>query len=395
MRLGSLRMNDDLTGRHITIVVPAFEMGGAERQALLLARHLKDQQGALVQLWAFQRPGGVVARLCEAYGISAQIVSFDLPPRHVDKLRHIWRYALELRRGRTEVVLPFSFEANLACGLSWRFSGSRLCIWNQRDPGMHLSGRKIEHLAIWLTPQFVANSTAGRDFLVNRYGVDPKRVQIIHNGVAIEPPQESRASWRQRLGVNEDCLLVCMVANLSRNKDQATLLKAWRLVIDVLRQQNREAVLLLAGLFVDNHEALKALAYDLELGRSVRFLGMVEDITGLLKASDLGAYSSRQEGLPNGVLETMLAGLALSATDIPGVREAISPENIPYLSPVGDSAAMAQQILALLASPEVRFRVGAANRRWVQENFSVEQMCRRMTDVIKTGLSRGRGTFSA
>ena len=383
-------MAGSLDGKRITIVIPAFDMGGAERQALLLGRYLKEQVGALVQLWAFQRPGGIVAQLCDVYGIPARIVPFDLPSRRFDKIRHIWHYARELRRAGTDIALAFSHEANLACGLAWRFSGARACIWNQRDEGRYLSGRGVERLAVSLTPMFIANSRHGADFLLNLYQINPERVHVVYNGIELMEPQMGRAEWRERLGIRDGCLLVCMVANLSHTKDHLTLLRAWREVIDRLQALGRDAVLLLAGGFANMHDAAKALAYDLELGRSVRFLGPVEDVSGLLRAVDLGVFSTKLEGLPNGVLETMMAGLALAATDIPGIREAISPDNVPYLSPLGDNHAMASNVLKLLDNHQERGRIGNANARWVEENFSPQQMCQQMVMLIGRSLEKSK-----
>ena len=59
--------------------------------------------------------------------------------------------------------------------------------------------------------------------------------------------------------------------------------------------------------------------YGLE-GR-VHFLGVREDIGRLLSAADLMIFPSLREGLPGSVVEASAAGLAVIASDIPGIRE--------------------------------------------------------------------------
>jgi len=200
---------------------------------------------------------------------------------------------------------------------------------------------------------------------------------------------ESREAWRRRLRVQHDTLLACMVANLHSYKDHETLLHAWRFTIDELSKHGPSPVLLLAGQFVNTHEKLKALAFDLELGRTIRFLGPVKDVAGLLGSVDLGVFSSRHEGCPNGVLECMDAGLAVVATDIPGTRDALGMENRSLLTPPGNAGELAGTMVRLLCNEGLRQEEGKRNRLRIQEMFSARRMCAETTEVIADVL-RGR-----
>jgi glycosyltransferase involved in cell wall biosynthesis len=370
-----------LFGKRIIIFLGSLELGGAERQALLLARHLKNEQGAHVQIWGFHTPGRL-ARLCEQYGIPWRIEPIELMHHPIQKLVNLLRYANKLRNERVDVLLPYTVFPNVVCGLVWRLTGARICIWNQRDGGVERFGKKMEYLAVRNTPLFVSNSQLGADFLVKTLGINPKCLRVIQNGLALVDPEGTRAQWRVRLNVSEECLLVCMVANLSMYKDHVTLLDAWRNVIDQTALNGEVAVLLLAGRFDQNYEMLKELSVSLDLGETVRFLGQVDDLTGLLGAVDVGVFSSRLEGMPNGVLECMSMGLPVAATDIPGIRATVGQEGFEFLAPPGDAAVLADKILLFMRSPELRDRVGAANRRRIAEEFGSRQMCDQMTALI-------------
>src|SRR2546426_8921983 len=89
---------------------------------------------------------------------------------------------------------------------------------------------------------------------------------------------------------------------------------------------------------------MRALARELNLGRSVRFLGPVDDVPGLLSAVDLAVLSSTSEGCPNAVLECMASGLPVVATDIPGIRKAVGPSGYNYLAPPDDARSFAERI---------------------------------------------------
>jgi glycosyltransferase involved in cell wall biosynthesis len=142
----------------------------------------------------------------------------------------------------------------------------------------------------------------------------------------------------------------------------------------------------LAGRFDDMTEPLKTLARDLNLGRSVRFLGHVTDISSLLGAVDLGIFSSQLEGCPNGVLECMAAGLPVVATDIPGIREALGNESESTLSPPGDYEAMASKISQLIIDAALRQRYGLINRERVERLFGVDRMCLETAALIARAL---------
>jgi len=267
-------------------------------------------------------------------------------------------------------------------------TGASTCLWNQRCEGLDRLGRWAEKLAIRFTPAFIANSQYGADFLVKTLGVDPNAVRVVHNGVSLPPRQWNRETWRQHLGVDDACFLACMVANLSIFKDHVTLLKAWRIVVSYFEPRNEHPVLLLAGRSDGTEHELIRIVSELELGNSVRFLGQVKDISGLLGSVDLGVLSSASEGCPNAVLECMAAGLAIAGTDCPGIREAVGPQGYEFLAPCRNPDALAERIIALALDPEVRRRAGAVNRLRIETEFHPHKMYKETISLIARGVAQ-------
>jgi glycosyltransferase involved in cell wall biosynthesis len=180
-----------------------------------------------------------------------------------------------------------------------------------------------------------------------------------------------------------------MLANMHYPKDHETLLDAWAKVIHRRGESRRHAFMVLAGRDVSRLSMLRAQAQSLNLAAdSIQFLGDVEDVAGLLSASDLSVLSSRMEGCPNALLESMLAGVPVLGTDIPGIREAVGPENCGYLAPPGDSEALAGQMLAMmerLKDTVLKKKIIDRNRERVQKEFSVQNMCRQYAELIARG----------
>ena len=255
------------------------------------------------------------------------------------------------------------------CGLVWRATGASLCVWNQQDMiRAKKFGHRVTTRAVQQTPLFVANSEAARGFLVSELGAPHDRVGVVLEGVEPRDLARFRDTWRVRLGVDARAPIVSMLAHLHPGKDHATLLRAWRIVLD---ECVREApVLLLAGRPSGTEHAVKALAFDLEFGRSVRFLDDVEDVDGILAASDVAVLSSRSESRPHALLESAAAGLPLVATDVPGIRETVGAHQTPYLAPPDDPARLAEVLVELISQPALRTELGRENRRNARESAS-------------------------
>jgi glycosyltransferase involved in cell wall biosynthesis len=234
--------------------------------------------------------------------------------------------------------------------------------------------------------QFVANSTAGVEFLASEMGVSREKISFVPNGIE-EPKRQHDIDWREKLGLGPGQLLVTKVANLSKYKDHATLLRAWKIVQERWGAGD-PPVLALAGANADQFNALHGFARDAGLLGTVRFLGSIDDVPGLLAQSDLAAFSSGREGMPNAVLECMAAGKAVVATDLPGVRDAFGPNASGSVVPAGDAEAFASCLLELLHDKERRDAQGAANQARIRNEFSVDRMAERYLSIIRASLSQ-------
>jgi glycosyltransferase involved in cell wall biosynthesis len=173
-----------------------------------------------------------------------------------------------------------------------------------------------------------------------------------------------------------------MVANVHALKDHVTLLHAWRNVVSEFERQQRRALLVLAGRHYGAYESVASLAAELNLNGAVRFTGYVSDVSGLLNASDVSVFSSRSEGCPNAVLESMAAGLPVAATDVPGIREVVGPTGAQFLTPAGDAASLAAVLLQLEKDAELRARAGAQNRERIRTHYNAVRMCQDTTAVL-------------
>jgi glycosyltransferase involved in cell wall biosynthesis len=377
-----------LAGVRVAIVLKWPGLGGAERQALVVAEHLRKVEGALVEVHALNDAEGRARDHFREAGIPWRARRGRWRgggPRTVARLA---RTAVVLRRARPDVLLPYCDVPNVVCGLVWRHAGARTCVWNQRDTLPFTLDERFVRRAIRDTPVLVSNSEHGADFLVAR-GARRDRIRVIANGVDLAPARASREEWRRRLGVPDDGVVVTSLAHFYVRKDHETLLAAWRRTLDQVG--STPVTLVLAGRPEGRRELLEALAEKLRIQHHVRFVGDVEDVAGLLAATDVGVLSSLPaEGCSNAVLEKMAFGLPVVASDIPGIPETLGSDRWPSVVAPSDPGPMGTALARLCVDPELRVRIGSHNARRQRALFAAERMLEETVAAILDGLALQR-----
>jgi glycosyltransferase involved in cell wall biosynthesis len=379
---------DALRGRRALVVVGPLELGGAERQALLLARRLKSEWGMEIEIWGTMGEPGRLARLCDEHGIPWRIVEvprFDRSKgvrRHLREARRLVRFARTIREGRFDILLPYMTMPCTVTGLAWRLTGAQSCIWNQRNGSWDSAWPALERAAARLCPVRVSNSKHAAEYMADTLGVARSKIHVVYNGVERAAPLEDRAAWRARLGVDESAFVAAMIANLHERKDHATAIRAWQPVVESLEAEGRRAVLVLAGRHDGAHVRLMALARELGIESSVAFPGQVSDVSGLIDATDLGVLCSYDEGVPNAVLESLAGCVPVVGTDHPGIVEAVGPEAARMLVGREEHERLAEHILTLARDAELRRSMGEKGRMRVEQMFSIDGMVERMAGLI-------------
>lgn len=375
-----------LLGKKIIFLLGNMNLGGAERQALFLAQYLQEREHARIEVWGIGETG-LVAKMCDDTGILWKNIPFNFGGGIVRGFIGAVRFSRRIREAAPDVLLPYTWFPNVLCGVVWRSTGARCCIWNQRDSGVFLDPARFAHrLAARLTPFFISNSPHAAAFLTDRFGVDLRCLAVIPNGVRLEPPRDDRISWRRRLGVDENGFVGCMVANFSQLKDHATAVRAWRFVVNQLATCGRRAMLVLAGRDDGTASSINSLIRELDLDRDVCILDSVDDVTGLLASCDIGVHCSEHEGCPNAVLEEMAVGLPVAGSDNSGVRMALGEGCEAFLALYQDSEELAQRILKFAMDSKYRTIVGDNNKKRVLDFYSVETMCSETTKFIENAL---------
>jgi glycosyltransferase involved in cell wall biosynthesis len=226
---------------------------------------------------------------------------------------------------------------------------------------------------------FAMELTAGR--LTDRYltvseaeAADARRLRIHPDPVAVgngrdpaifRPDPETRARVRAELGVPPDRPVVICVSRLVRHKGHPELLAA-------MRAAPGDSELWVVGerLPSDHGPSLDAAFMQSGLGPRLRRLGYRTDVARLLQAADIFALPSHFEGLPMSVIEAMLCGLPVIATDIRGPREQVVHGVTGLLVPPASVEPLADALRSLVPDAPLREAYGQAGRARALARFT-------------------------
>ncbi len=110
------------------------------------------------------------------------------------------------------------------------------------------------------------------------------------------------------------------------------------------------------------------------LGGQVDFLGHLHAVETFLRGLDLFVLpSTATEAFPRAVLEAMACGLPVVATALGGVPEAVAEGRTGFVVPPGDPGALAERLRRLIASEDLRRRMGDLGRRRAEALFGWER----------------------
>lgn len=379
-----------MSGRRIRVmfVVGNFVAGGAERHLLELWSRL-DRARFQVEICCFRREGQFLPEV-ETQGWPVRELGVGRRLYGPRGLAGLLRLAARVRRFRPDVIHGYLFGPNLFAVLAGRCLAVPAVVVAKRNVDAFETRRQVavQRFTHRHATHVTAVSEAVAD-TVAALGVPRERITVIPNGVDVErfapgpvtdqyPGRNPGGSSggrpdpaRAPLGANGGAL-VGSVGCLAPRKDYGTLLEA----LALLAGRGRAFQVVLVG---DGPEraALESRAAALGLGARVRFLGEREDVERLLRAMDVFVLSSREEGIPNALLEAMAAARPVVATAVGGTPEVVRDGETGWLVPPGSPAALADALEQALAHPDEARRRGAAARRSVETAMGIDAMVRR------------------
>ncbi|HEX6158712.1 MAG TPA: glycosyltransferase, partial [Thermoanaerobaculia bacterium] len=230
--------------------------------------------------------------------------------------------------------------------------------------------------------RIVSVSDALRKIYLQRGGLDPAKLRVVHNGIELDRFRRDRVASRALLDRELDlppyAKIVVTVAVLRPKKGIEVLLDAATRVPD--------AFFLIVG-DGPKREEWTRLASTLGVADRIRWAGYRRDVDALLAGCDLFVHPSLDDAFPTVLLEAMAAGLPVVATRVGGIPEIVSDFTGRLVAP-NDAAELAGAIGNLLGDDVARKRMSVAAEKTATEKFSTEAWIGRLDAVYREVLSQ-------
>lgn len=357
----------------IMLVIHALGYGGAGKMIVKLADALVQNEQYDIILYVQENLG-------RHYPMSGRIQVFQETEFFSNYYTRHFRQLFQLRRRVKEIkpdlIISFQTNQNVFAVFATRGRQIPVIVSERGDPYVYHD--IIARIKTWLI-----NKAEGGVFQTHKamayYGKKlQERSRVIYNPC---PTQRiDRPEWNKRR--NE----VAYVARFDiQQKRQDIMVHAFAKVV----QKHPEISLVFYGKGEPDMTTIKGLVKHLGIDNNVRFEGLVTDVLDKIKDAKMFVLSSDYEGLPNSLIEAMVAGLPCVSTDCSpgGARELICDGENGMIVPTGDAEKLADAIMYMLDNPEKADKMGEEAQK-ITQRLAPEKIFSQWLEYIDTYLNK-------
>ncbi|QEF98720.1 Putative glycosyltransferase EpsD [Stieleria maiorica] len=343
-------------------------------------------------------PGGKLGELAERAGIPFHPVDhFVQPISPYHDLRALIELIKIIRRGKYDLVHTHNSKGGILGRLAAWICRTPIIIHTIHGFAFHSSEtpwrRKLFiHLERWaakVTDRLIVISQPLQDWGL-RVGIGHEdQYTKIYSGIEIDKFKCDcdQTDLRKSLGLRQDDLVIGLVAKLWDGKGHAVAINA----LSKLVRSYPSAKLVIVGEGYLRDE-LETQTSDLKLQDHVVFTGFRSDIPNLNAMFDIAILASDFEGMGRVLLEAMVMGRPVVASDVGGIPDVVDDGTTGILVPPGNIDELAGALATLLADPTLREKMGRAAYARITQKFSSETMVRQIRDVyLETANSKRAG----
>ncbi len=354
--------------RTVAHVLPFSSIGGTEQATVRVAQAVSDSGYRSIMFYRSDSP--VVQQFFQSHGF--ETVAYEPVEPSIRRpgpfLRAGKDFASNLHRHHVDLVHCADFSAAYYTAIPARYMAHIAVLCHIRNRFEHVSRRDQLFVSPVTKYAFVSKQT-WKQFGVR---VSERHGFVIYDGIDASPAASACSDVPDEFRIPTDHKIVGMVARVAPQKDYETLIKAAARVVRIFPHVTFMVVGDHSSVCqVREHYAQVQLwlaQYDVK--SNFVFTDFRSDVNRLIAAMDIFTLSTHWEGLPLVLLEAMVAGKPVVATDVDGVPELVSDGVTGRLFGSKDDATLANHLLDLLQNPADIQRLGAAGREHVRTTFS-------------------------
>jgi glycosyltransferase involved in cell wall biosynthesis len=340
----------------IVIFCKTLLKGGAEKQALTLSKLLTEKGMNIILIsWC-----GTHSDPSNLEFIRTNNLRFiGLKGSSIKKLSTFLKI---LKNEQISIVLSYLTNANFISGISKFFIKDLVSVGGIRTeklPYYKYCFEKLIHN--YLNDATVFNNFTGKEKLVQK-GFNPSKIHVIHNTIQI-PADE-------RIQPGNDNINLISVCRFVKSKDFRTALSAFKKLLD--NKPEKKIKYLIVGYGPLEHD-IRQMVVNLNLQNNVEILINPPNVSGIFKKAHIYLSTSLYEGLSNSIMEAMVAGMPIVATDVGDNRYLIKDGINGFLVPCGNTDLIAEKLEYLVNTDDIRSDFGNNSRSIIEKEYSEEK----------------------
>ena len=234
----------------------------------------------------------------------------------------------------------------------------------------------------------VANSQAGSRYLVEDLRLTIP-VSVIHNGIDLEAIDAVSPCVPNPFEGSPFSPIIVTASRLVPHKRIDLILEA----LSILSKEGLRPAFAICG---DGPELEKWRNQSAAMGieEQVQFLGKRNDTVSVLKKADIFCTASEVEGMPNAMLEAMVCGLAIVASNIPEHRDILETANAGFLFETGSATDLAARLREVIIQPSLRKTAGERASS-LARTYTIDRMSEGFDDFYRRIFITGDATSTS
>ena len=269
---------------------------------------------------------------------------------------------------------------------------------NEDSPGGIINER-LGKLKLWCLKKFSAILTISDSLTEDYLNFDfhASQVHTLMNAVDSEffhpaRSESERKALRKKYLLPEESKILLFVGSVIQRKGVDVLIDAF---IRAVREEKDLYLILVGASNKEENPSLDEqfihLLHDVldkkGLASKVKFIGLIQDrdqLAEIYRAADIFIFPSRNEGLPNVVLEAMACGLPVVVSRLPVLEQVITNGKNGLFVPVDNADALKGAILSMARQPEYSQQLGKNARNYIETHHSFNQWQTRLVSLYQS-----------
>lgn len=200
------------------------------------------------------------------------------------------------------------------------------------------------------------------------------------NGVGVNIDEyvykEQHNDIRKELGLSDDDIVVTVIAELSKRKNQIQVIKAFENLIK--NYDNLKLLLVGDGELYDEFDTYIKVN---KLDKNIMLLGFRKDISKILNTTDIVGLFSYHEGLPRNLMEAMVSKKPIICTNIRGNNDLVKHNDNGLIVEINDINSTINAIEKLYLNKKLRYTMGKRGFEKICKDYSIEYVLLQMKEV--------------